>query len=272
MHIQRNILDDKIKLFVFAGIAKNEGSGWDYAIPQGWCDELSEQGIDHPAAWFAADCTGPGATPVLHHIGEAYVAICNHRSKANQELWPELWKLSDGGPQDKALYQFIHSAPDNRVLDEADAGFLDMNFLIAAFNHGWTQGSRSVDKSAYDALRTAAETFVDRCEKKEILSKRSYSQFKDALSLVNEKKANQFLVQSAWRPADPSTKSYCFVIRTKEHAMSGTDFVVHMMTDDGGFHHGYYTDSSICAMENFLDRCKQYGVPALPKPLVNETH
>lgn len=77
-----------------------------------------------------------------------------------------------------------------------------------------------------------------------------------------------FLLQSAWSEKREGEQAFCFVIRTKEYACSGTNYVVHMMTDDGGFHHGHYTDDADDALSNFLTRCANKGVKSLP--LVNE--
>jgi hypothetical protein len=223
MHITKRQLDDKLELFKLAGFTET-GSGWDYAIPQEYFDKLTMMGIDNPGAWFLMDCSSrPWA---LHHVGEAYCAILAHRSKANQEQWDPLFKMRNSkDAQEKALASFIYDSPDNRVLDEADAGLLDLNYIIAAFNHGWVGASRWQE---------------------------------------------QFMLQSAWSEKREGEKPFCFVIRTKEYACSGTNYVVHMMTDDGGFHHGFYTDDSVEALHNFVERCKGKDITPLPRPLVNE--
>lgn len=130
MKIKKSILDDKIQLFVLAGIAQNEGKGWDYAIPQSMFDDLQCMGIENPGQWFAADCTN--ISTKLHHIGEAYVNILRHRSGMNEEF---IMAMSyDKDARGKAVYNFILST--DTICAEADAGFIDLNHITRAFHEG----------------------------------------------------------------------------------------------------------------------------------------
>lgn len=231
MHIQHHILADKLALFTLAGIAPEGAKGWDYAIPQQWCDDLSRMGIDSPAHWFAADCTGPSAFPQLHHIGEAYVRIVNHRSKANQEIFMELFnKNGDSGDSKESIATerafYDHLLDDKHARDEADAGFVDINMLLRSFVTGVNFG----------------KTLQDR-----------------------------FILMSSISPKRPGEKHYRIVIRDKNHASSGTKYVIHLWTmEDDGFHNGYYTDSAVDALRYYMERCEKNDVS--PLPLVNENH
>lgn len=236
MVITKRQLEDKLELFKLAGLTLT-GSGWDYAIPQSMFDDLQDMGIENPGQWFMADCTK--ITTKLHHIGEAYVSIINHRSQANSEIFTEMFSknYAEGDSEEaiaceKAFYRsFIH---DQIAREEVDAGFADLNMLHRFYMEGFN------------------------------------SRDKEIKSLVKESK--QFLLQSSWSEKREGERLFCFVIRTKEYACSGTNYVVHMMTDDGGFHHGHYTDDADDALGNFLTRCANKGIKSLPLPLVNETH
>lgn len=147
MIMQRRNLTDKLEAFVLSGIAKST-SGWDYAIPQAWCDQLTRMGVDNPGRWFAADCTGPSAFPVIHHVGEAYIAIAEHRSKANGEIWQSLFTLAytKGVSEDsRSLYNHVQS--NQRLLDDTDCGFTDLNFVIEAFTAGMKAEAQSDNRA-----------------------------------------------------------------------------------------------------------------------------
>jgi len=110
-------------------------------------------GIEHPARWFAADCTGPMAFPVLHHIGEAYVAITSNRQKENEEifmaLFEEMQTTTTPDKEDKDFYDFFIN--DDQARAEADAGFLDVNLIMRAFHAGRACGLKSpVSESEYN--------------------------------------------------------------------------------------------------------------------------
>lgn len=146
MHITKQQLEDKLELFKLAGIANKSGSGWDYAIPQAWFDQLSKMGLakggGHP---YMADCTG--TFPVLHHEGECYPIILNHRSEANSEIFTEMFNkqyAESDTPEaiscEKAFYRsFIR---DEVARCEADAGFLDINICQRFFMEGMYYGEK----------------------------------------------------------------------------------------------------------------------------------
>jgi hypothetical protein len=146
MKLSKHNIEDKLNAFVLAGIATSTHN-WDYAIPQYWFEELQRMGIQNPGQWFAADCHGGFAK--LHHVGEAYAAILNHRSQANTEIFngvfEAMWdhKASD---EQKALCDFIIN--DDQVRDELESGFADLNLLSRAFYSGMAAARKSTNENA----------------------------------------------------------------------------------------------------------------------------
>lgn len=134
MKLSKHNIEDKLNAFVLAGIATST-SGWDYAIPQYCFDQLLRMGIDNPGQWFAADCTSGFA--VIHHVGEAYRAILDNRSKANEEIFSNMYdsrvNLKETR-QDEKFYDFI--SDDDQAREEANAGLVYLNLLSRAFKAG----------------------------------------------------------------------------------------------------------------------------------------
>lgn len=143
LEIRSSDLNDKLTIFRLAG--EDSSRGWDYAIPQQWCDQLHAMGIEHPGMWFAADCSGPAAFPKLRHIGEALKMILNHRSKANGEIFTELYNASYN-EDDKAgqeIVRMIFDYAGNQILNEADAGFLDLQMVANIATEAFARGRKS---------------------------------------------------------------------------------------------------------------------------------
>lgn len=151
MKITRHITDDKLTLLSIAGIAPEGGSGWDYAIPQSMFDELMRMGIEEPGRWFVADCTKT-LVPQLHHIGEAWVTILHHRSKANEENFHELFRANSGNVE-SPVFRFITDFPENAIWNEADVGLSDINHIVAAFYGGYAQGQKDLLPLVNEGIR-----------------------------------------------------------------------------------------------------------------------
>lgn len=227
-NIKKRDLDDKLKLLALGGF-KTE-SGWDTAIPQHMHDVLISMGIEAPVRWFVADCTGPAASPVLVHIGEAYVNILEARSKGNQELFDVLFHTANGKNathQDKTLFHFICDSPDNQINNESDAGFLDLNHIVAAFNTGWIEGCRATHKSL----------------------------LAEAKPLVNENIVLASMVREAMGGDSP--------LRVVLHKEKSREYITHIQNmETMGMAYGHYfgPDEKHNAITDYLNRCAQYGV------------
>lgn len=143
MKITRFITDDKLTLLSLAGIAPEGAPGWDYAIPQPWADDLQRMGLQDVCHWFVADCSGPMAFPVLHHTGEAWAAILNHRSKAYSDCVFHMGQCE----QEHPFYQFIVSDAAEEMRAEADVGLNNLSHLAAAFEAGYKAAWKEVKET-----------------------------------------------------------------------------------------------------------------------------
>lgn len=131
-------MSDKIELLSVTGIVNERTT--DSAIPQSMFEQLLAMGIEHPGAWFATDCET--ISPKLHHVGEAYVAFFDSRSKSNGEKWSELYMATKYNGTPKFCFYSTILGSDS-IMESLDAGTADFEEIETAFNYGWVHGQQS---------------------------------------------------------------------------------------------------------------------------------
>jgi hypothetical protein len=145
-------LHDKIKVFEVAGIPT---SGFDYAIPQFYFDQLVGMGFAHPSAWFVSDCASV-TLPIVRHVGEAVYRFLEKRSEENTTVFTSYMDQSckDGASAgDLLLWEFLC----HRNNEEVDAGFDS----LTAITEAWTDGFSKGRKTMADDLENAHTNLYD---------------------------------------------------------------------------------------------------------------
>jgi hypothetical protein len=222
MKITSHNIQDKLNVFALTG---HNTAAYDYAIPQPLFDRLQEMGIENPGRWFVGDCTGISVK--LRHCGEALYELLQHRSQAYTEQIQYLFEVQQS-PEvsigDKMMYEFIMDFPDNAICNEADAGFLDLRIIVAAWTDGFSRGRKAL-----------------RAELAE-----------NSKALVNEKPKH--IMESQEKPAEGGMAPLKVVLRENPVGKGWVTHILNLQTE--GYSHGHYFDTQHNAMVDYMNRCE----------------